>query len=134
MDEHRFVAADGTIDADAVTERIDELVCKAEADEADFSWPAAPPAVDRAMDYLTAGAGQVVALYAHLRTGGRTYPFSPDEFTALESAMNTWFRLYAACLGERIDPDVSLRTAAEAFVDTEDIVAVASTVTGVSPK
>ena len=134
MDEHRFVAADGTMDADAVNERIDELVRKAEADQVDFCWPADPPAVDRAMEYLTEGAGQVIVLYAHLRTGGRNYPFSPDEFAALEWAMNTWFRLHAACLGERIDPNVSLRTAAEAFVDTEDIVAVAATVTGVSPE
>ena len=133
MGDGGLVDADGTIDETAVNERIDTLVRRAADDVDEFSPPTDPPDSEQAKTYLREGAGQVIGLYAHLRTGGRLYAFTPQQFDALEHAMNTWFSLYAACLGEEIDPEVSLRTAAEAFVDTEDIVAVAETVTGVSP-
>lgn len=125
------VSADGTIDSEAVQSRIEELRRQAERDVAAFDPPADPPDEDRALEYLRSGAGQAIALYAHLRTGGRLYAFSQSEFRALEAAMNTWLDLYAACYGVDIDSDVSLRTAAEAFVDTEDIADVARVITGV---
>lgn len=128
----RFVDETGDIDSAAVGERITMLADRAARDAETFDPPESPPDPEQAIEYLRTGAGQVIVLYAHLRTGGRFYHFSPEEFEQLETAMNTWFSLYAACLGVEMESAVSLRTAAEAFVDTEDILAVAETVTGVS--
>ena len=130
-DVERFVDDAGNIDAAAVRKRIDALSRRAHEDESSFRSPTDPPDVDRARSYLRSGAGQAIALYVYLRTGGRLYAFSRSEFERLERAMNTWFELYAACYGADIVSETSLRTAAEAFVDTEDITAVAQTVTGV---
>ena len=118
-------------DTVAIAARIDELAERAATDQQTFEPPVDPPDPERAKSFLIDGAGEAVWLYAHARTGGRLYPFSEEEWNRLEGAMNTWFRLYAACYGEDINPRVTLRTAAEALVDTNDIVAVARTVTGV---
>lgn len=131
-DHEQVVDEDGEIDHEAVQRRIESLVERAEQDATAFQPPRHPPDREQAMTYLRSGAGQVIALYAFLRTGGRLYPFSETDIDRLEEAMNTWFDLYAAALGSEIESDVSIRAAAEVFVDTEDIAAVAGTVTGVT--
>lgn len=118
-------------DPSAVRERIDDLRKRAREDDRQFLPPSDPPDEACASEYLRRGAGQVIALYAHLRTGGRLHAFSEEEFDALEEALNIWLRLYAACYGHDIDPAVSIRSAAEALIETEDISAVARVVTGI---
>lgn len=129
--EDTLVNADGTLDRKAVQNRIASLTEQASNDAATFDPPDEPPDEELARTYLIEGAGQVIGLYATVRTGGRLYSFSEEEFHELESAMNTWFQLYAACYGEEIEPAVSIRTAAQALIDTEDIEAVAQVVTDV---
>ena len=126
-----LTTSDGRIDHTAVQRRITELKAQAVSDAEQFSPPASPPDPENAQTYLTEGAGQAIGLYVVVRTGGRLYPFSKEEFEALEAAMNTWFQLYAACFGETITPSVSIRTAAHALIDTEDIGDVAKIVTNI---
>lgn len=120
----------GAVDPTAVRETIERLSDRAERDASAFEAPPEPDP-DRALEYLRSGAGQAMATYIILRTGGRTYRFSETEFEALEVAMNQWFELYAASFGTDIDSDVSIRTAAETLLDTNDVREVAELLTGV---
>jgi len=111
--------------------RIETLADQATADCAAFEQPTELPAEAQAMTYLREGAGPAVSLYVEARTGGRMVHFPPDEYHALENAMNDWFELYAACYGVDIDSDVALRKAAELLIDTHNIKDVAQILTGV---
>jgi len=111
--------------------RIETLADRATADCAAFEPPADPPADERAMSYLREGAGPAVSLYVEARTGGRMVHFPPDQYHALENAMNDWFELYAACYGVDVDSEVALREAAELLIDTHNIKDVAQILTGV---
>ena len=119
---------------EAITTRIEELHSRVQRDLEQFEPPENPPDEARAMEYLREGAGQAVALYAHARTGGRMYAFDPEEYERLEEAMNAWFGMYGACYGVDIEPNIPLRTAAQALIDTNDITAVARTVTTIPPR
>jgi hypothetical protein len=55
----------------------------------------------------------------------------PDEYHALEGAMNDYFGLYAACYGVDISAEYALREAAELLIDTHNIKDVAQILTGV---
>jgi len=112
-------------------DRIADLADRATADCAAFEPPADPPADEQAMSYLREGAGPAISLYVEARTGGRMVHFPPDQYHALENAMNDWFELYAACYGVDIDADVALRKAAELLIDTHNIKDVAQILTGV---
>ncbi|MFB6309856.1 MAG: hypothetical protein ABEH64_01610 [Salinirussus sp.] len=112
-------------------ERIHDLADRADADRADFSPPADPPDADAAMEYLRDGAGPAIALYIEARTGGQMIHFPPEEYHALEGAMNTWLELYAACYGVEIESDRTLREAAELMIDTHNIRDVAAVLTHV---
>ena len=112
-------------------ERIEDLANRATADCAAFEPPADPPADEQAMSYLRDGAGPAVSLYVEARTGGLMVHFPPDQYHALENAMNDWFELYAACYGVDVDADVALRKAAELLIDTHNIKDVAQILTGV---
>ncbi|PSQ50654.1 hypothetical protein BRD19_00250 [Halobacteriales archaeon SW_7_65_23] len=112
-------------------DRIADLADRATADCAAFEPPADPPADEQAMSYLREGAGPAVSLYVEARTGGRMVHFPPDQYHALENAMNDWFELYAACYGVDIESDVALRKAAELLIDTHNIKDVAQILTGV---
>lgn len=112
-------------------DRIDELARRARADRAAFDPPADPPDQERATRYLREGFGQTVGVYLDARTGGRLVRFEPAEFERLEAAMNTWLSLYARCHAVDIDPDVTVRTAAEALLDTHDARETAAVLTGV---
>ena len=112
-------------------DRIADLADQATADCAAFEPPTDPPADEQAMSYLREGAGPAVSLYVEARTGGRMVHFPPDQYHALENAMNDWFELYAACYGVDIESDVALRKAAELLIDTHNIKDVAQILTGV---
>ena len=112
-------------------ERIEDLADRATADCAAFEPPADPPDEQQAMSYLRDGAGPAVSLYVEARTGGLMVHFPPDQYHALENAMNDWFELYAACYGVDIESDVALRKAAELLIDTHNIKDVAQILTGV---
>lgn len=83
------------------------------------------------MAILREGFGPTVSLYVECRTGGRAVRFDEDEFAELQRAMNEWLELYAACYGREIDADHTVRTAAEALLDTENVHDVARLLTGV---
>ena len=127
----RVIDADGQLDEAAVRDAIVHVSARAAADAETFEPPVSVPDEEMAMAYLRSGAGQAIGLYIQVRTGGRRYPFAPDEFERLEGAMNTWFELYAACYGVELTSEVSLRTAAQALIDTDNIRDVARIVTGV---
>lgn len=133
ISEDTLTDAAGNIDKAAVRATIDRLAARAERDHASFSPPPDPPDESRALSYLQDGVGNAIGIYILLRTGGRQYQFGTEEFHALERAMNQWFQLYAACYDIDIESDVSIRTAAEVLLDTEDLQAVAEVLTGVSP-
>ncbi len=114
-----------------VAREVEALASRAEADREAFVPPEEPPAVGKALTYLREGAGQAIWLYVEGRTGGRYTEFSPEAFSRLEDAMNEWFSLYTACYGVETDPDVSIRTAAEALIETENVHDTARILTGV---
>lgn len=121
----------GSLREAAVKRRIEELIERARTDAAEFEEPSSPPDRTQAMEYLRSGVGQVVGLYLQTRTGGRFYHFTDQEWDRLEEALNTWLELYAACHGVELNANASIRTAAEALLDTDNIAAVARTLTGV---
>jgi hypothetical protein len=112
-------------------ERIHELADQATADCASFEPPEDPPDSEQAMTYLREGAGPAVALYVEARTGGQMVHFPPDEYHALEGAMNAYLDLYAGCYGVDLHPEFQLREAAQLLVDTHNIQDVAQILTGV---
>jgi hypothetical protein len=113
------------------TERIWDLAERVERERATFDPPEDPPAEDRAMEFLREGAGPAIALFVEARSGGQMVHFDPEPYEALESAMNDWLELYAACYGTDIDADYALREAAELLVDTHNIKDVAEVLTHV---
>jgi hypothetical protein len=112
-------------------ERIHDLAERADRDRAAFEPPANPPAEDRAMELLREGAGPAVSLYVEARTGGQMVHFPPDEYHALEGAMNTYLELYSVCYGVDVEADWTLREAAELLLDTHNIRDVAAMLTHV---
>lgn len=110
--------------------RIDALAERARRDRASFEPPPDPPDEARASAYLREGVGPAVAVYVEGRTG-EWVRFDPDAFARLERAMNDWLACYAGCYGVELDPQFTLRTAAEALLDTHDIHDVARVLTGV---
>jgi hypothetical protein len=112
-------------------ERIWHLAERAEREQQAFEPPADPPDEDQAMDYLREGAGPAISLFVKARTGQHMIHFPPEEYHALEGAMNTWLALYAACYGVDFDADFALREAAQLLVDTHNIRDVAEMLTHV---
>lgn len=113
-----------------VADRIERLAARAAADLERFEAPADPPDPERALGYLREGFGEAVMCYVYARTG-EWIRFEPGEFERLETAMNTWLELYAACYGVEIEADASIRTAAELLLETHDIGDVAQLLTHV---
>ena len=104
----------------AITGRIDDLAASARRDREEFSPPDDPPDEERAMSFLREGFGQAVWCYVDARTNGFDR-IDPEEFDALEDAMNDWLGLYAACYGYDIDADVTVRKAAELLLETHNV-------------
>ncbi|WP_323190145.1 hypothetical protein [Halostella sp. PRR32] len=116
---------------ESVGDRIRDLSDRTDRARAAFDPPANPPDEERALTYLREGFGPTVALYLECRTGGRAVRFDSDEFARLQRTMNEWLELYAACYGVEIEANVTVRTAAEALIDTHNVVDVAHVLTGV---
>ena len=110
--------------------RIDALHERAVREREAFEPPADPPDEARAMAYLREGVGPALSVYVEGRSGDWVR-FDPDDFARLERAMNAWLECYAGCHGVAIEADCTLRTAAEALIDTHDIGDVARVLTGV---
>jgi hypothetical protein len=113
------------------TERIWDLAERVERERTTFDPPDNPPAEDRAMTFLQEGAGPAIALFVEARTGRHMVHFPPEPYDALESAMNDWLELYAACYGADIDAEFTLREAAQLLIDTHNIKDVAELLTKV---
>lgn len=111
--------------------RVHDLAEQATADCAQFEPPEHPPDEDRAMEILREGVGPAVSLYVEAKTGGLNVHFPPEEYRALEESINDWLALYGACYGVDIEPDVTVRVAAELLIDTHNIRDVAEVLTGV---
>lgn len=111
-------------------ERIESLYEQAQSDKAAFTPPSEPPDADRALGFLTDGAGQAVWVYIDGRTG-EWKRFSETEYERLEWSMNQWFELYSACYGTSIDAAYPLRVAAELLLETHNIRDVAQLLTHV---
>ncbi|MDR5674737.1 Uncharacterized protein AArcCO_1728 [Halalkaliarchaeum sp. AArc-CO] len=77
------------------------------------------------------GLGSVVALYVEARTAEKGVRFSTEEMELLHRATNDWLSVYAACYGVDVDPDFTVREAAELLVDTHDIRETAALLTKV---
>ena len=113
------------------TERIWDLAERADQHRDAFDPPADPPDEEQAMEFLREGAGQAISLFVEARTGQHMIHFPPEEYEALESAMNDWLELYAACYGVDIDADFALRKSAQLLLDTHNIRDVAELLTKV---
>lgn len=111
-------------------DRIDALAARAARDRDRFEPPRDPPNEDRALRYLTEGAGPAIWVYVDARTD-EWERFDPDAFDALESAMNTWLELYAACYGVEITAAFTVREAAELLLETHNVHDVARVLTHV---
>jgi hypothetical protein len=111
-------------------DRIDDLSETAAAARESFDPPADPPDEERALTVCREGVGAAVAVYVDARSG-EWHRFGEAEFERLERALNTYLELYARCYGVDAAPDHSVRTAAEALLDTHDVVDVARILTGV---
>lgn len=111
-------------------ERIDELYAQACADQAAFEAPSEPPDKEQALRFLRSGAGQAVGVYIDARTN-EWVRFDRAEFARLERAMNIWLELYAQTYGHDITAEFSVREAAEALLDTQNIHDVARILTHV---
>ena len=103
-----------------VSDRVAELSERARRDRVAFDAPSDPPDEEAALEFLTDGVGEVVALYIQARTGEKVR-FDDAEFALLERALNDWLELYAACYGTDLDGAYSVREAAELVVDTHSI-------------
>ncbi len=103
-----------------VSQRIAELSERARRDREAFETPEDPPDEAAAIEYLTDGVGDVVALYIDARTGEKVR-FDDAEFALLERALNDWLELYAACYGTDLEGAYSVREAAELLIDTHSI-------------
>jgi len=111
-------------------DRIATLAADARAARETFTAPADPPDEERAVEFLREGFGEAVAVYVDARSG-EWDRFERAEFADLEGAMNTYLELYAACYGVEMDADFTVREAAEALIDTHNVVDVARVLTGV---
>jgi len=99
-----------------------------------FEPPEDPPAEDRALEFLREGAGPAIMVYVDARTGEDWTRFPDVEHSLLRRSMNDFLELYARCYGREVECEFSLREAAEALLDTEDLAATARTLTKVPPR
>ena len=111
-------------------DRIEDLAAEAASERESFDRPTDPPDPERAMTFCRDGVGEAVAVYMDARSGDWDR-FGEAEFARLEGAMNDYLHLYAACYGVDLDADYSVRTAAEALLDTHNVADVARILTGI---
>lgn len=114
--------------------RIDDLAARAERERATFDPPENPPDEERAMAVLREGFGPLVVLYLDARTADRDVAFSGAELAQFHRATNDWLALYARCHGVAMDPDTTIRAAAEALIETHNVRDTAQLLTQVPPR
>jgi hypothetical protein len=120
--------------ASGYRERIDDLAARAERDRETFDPPENPPDEERAMEFLREGLGPLVALYLEAHTAEWDVEFSGAELAQFHRATNDWLVLYARCHGVPMDPDTTIRKAAELLVETHNIRDTAQLLTHVPPR
>lgn len=113
------------------SERVREVHARFQEDWSSFEDPVDPPDEDRAMELCREGLGPVVKVYVDGHTGGRNVKFTAAEMDDLHQALNGYLELYARCYGVDVDPDVTVRKAAELLIDTHNIRDVAQLLTHV---
>jgi hypothetical protein len=112
-------------------DRIRSLAEEARTERDSFDSPPVEAAEERALECAREGVGPVVALYIEARTAAWDVEFSPEELRLLHRALNDWLTMYAACYGVDVDPDVTIRTAAEVLLETHNVRDTAQLVTHV---
>ena len=127
-------AGTGTVERSAYHEEIRALAAAARAERRRFEPPADGKAAERALSYVREGVAPVTGVYLEAHTGGRNVRFSAAELRSLHRALNDWLALYARCYGVRVDPDATVRTAAEILLQTHDAREVARLLTDVPPR
>ncbi|QZP37850.1 hypothetical protein [Halobaculum magnesiiphilum] len=121
---------DRETDADAGRESDIAALTARAATARERSESAEVPDEAAAADAARDGLGPVVARYIEARTGN-VERLSVEGLGDLDRACNDWLVVYARRYGVECDPGVPVRTAAEALLDTHDIVATARVLTGV---
>lgn len=76
---------------------------------------------ERAMEYLRTGLGPTIGLYIEARTGEEPVRLSTEEMALLERAVNDWLAVYARCYDVALDPEFTVREAAELLIETHNI-------------
>ena len=113
-------------------DRIEELAVSVREEREAFEPPSDPDEADEcAKRYCREGIGPTIMVYVEGRAGDELVAFEADAFARLERTLNGWLALYARCYGVDADPDVTIREAAEVFVDTHSAKHTAEILTGV---
>ncbi|WP_049999015.1 hypothetical protein [Halococcus sediminicola] len=115
-------------------DRIETLAARAANDRETFDPPSNPPDEERAMGFLREGLGPLVALYLEARTADWDVEFSGAELEKFHRATNDWLALYTQCYGVTMDPDTTIRKAAEVLIETHNIRDTAQLLTQVPPR
>lgn len=111
--------------------RARRLAREASAVRDGFEPPNAPPDEQRALRCARDGFGEAVGAYVEARLDDGHDRFEQSELDALHAAANDWLAMYVRCYGVESEPSVTVRAAAEALLDTHDVVEVARLMTGV---
>lgn len=109
---------------------VERLATEAREARESTDLPSNSPAPDRALEAARDGLGPVLARYVRARTG-EPERLSTDQMDGLDRATNDWLAVYALGYGVEIDPDATVREAAELLVETHDALATAELLTGV---
>jgi hypothetical protein len=113
-------------------DRIDELADRVREEREAFEPPGSAEEADEcAKRCCREGVGPTILVYVEGRAGDELVAFDEGTFARLERTLNEWLALYARCYGVDADPDVTIREAAEVFVDTHSARHTAEILTGV---
>jgi len=113
-------------------DRVDELAERVREERESFEPPDDPDEADDCAKRLCReGVGPTILVYVEGRAGDELVDFGEETFDRLERTLNGWLALYARCYGVDADPDVTVREAAEVFVDTHSATHTAQILTGV---
>lgn len=114
------------------SDRVEELATRVREEREAFEPPGdADEADECAKRYCREGVGPTIMVYVEGRAGTDLVAFEAETFARLERTLDEWLALYARCYGVDADPDVTIREAAEVFVDTHSAKYTAEILTGV---